>query len=366
MVSLDGEGGDMATIYKRGKIWWARAQRKGQEYRKSLETGDRPTAQKRLQVWLAELEATSWGGRSRVSFADAARGFIVNYLPTLKPSSATRYGVSLKWLSDKFGASMLDEIGREELSSFESWRRALGASNPTIRRDLQCLSSVFSYCEDQDWIDDGRNPVPGFLKRRAKRGLTESPAKRRYLSPAEEAALLAECGELTHDAVCVAIDTGLRKEEQLSLLRTQVDLKRGMIETTQDTKNGRKRWVPLPPRSAQILAQRMKANNKSFFVFAHEDGKRLVTFDNGFKAALRRAKLPKASWHDLRRTAGCRWLQRDKLSMEEVSKLLGHANMSTTEKHYAFLEEETVAQEASRRTRTGTRISGQKSKDKAL
>lgn len=333
----------MATIYKRGKIWWARAQRKGQEYRKSLETGDRPTAQKRLQVWLAELEATSWGGRSRVSFADAARGFIVNYLPTLKPSSATRYGVSLKWLSDKFGASMLDEIGREELSSFESWRRALGASNPTIRRDLQCLSSVFSYCEDQDWIDDGRNPVPGFLKRRAKRGLTESPAKRRYLSPAEEAALLAECGDLTHDAVCVAIDTGLRKEEQLSLLRTQIDLKRGMIETTQDTKNGRKRWVPLPPRSAEIIRRRIEKNRLSFFVFANEKGKRYATFDNGFKAAQRRSGIAKTSWHDLRRTAGCRWLQRDKRSMEEVSRMLGHNSITVTEKSYAFLEEEAVA-----------------------
>jgi integrase len=354
----------MATIYKRGKVWWGRAQRKGQEYRKSLETGDRPTAQKRLQTWLDELEATSWGGRARLTFADAARSFIVNYLPTLKSSSATRYGVSLKWLSDKFGAAMLDEIGREELSSFETWRRALGASNPTIRRDLACLSSVFTFCEDNEWIDDGRNPVPGFLKRRSKRGLTESPGKRRYLTPDEEAALLAAAGPLTYDAVCVAIDTGLRLGEQLSLTWPQVDLKRGMIETTADTKNGRKRWVPLPSRSAQILAQRRKDNLRSFFVFAHEDGEPFVTFNNGFRAALRRAKVAKASWHDLRRTAGCRWLQRDKRSMEEVARLLGHGSVAVTEKSYAFLEEETVAQEVSR-TKTGTRISGQKNKSKA-
>ncbi len=248
----------MATIYKRGAIWWGRAQRKGQEYRKSLETGNRTVAQDRLQVWLKDLAARSWGGRARLSFADAARAFIVNYLPTLKPTSATRYGVSLKWLSDKFGDAMLDEIGREELSSFESWRRMIGASSPTIRRDLSCLSSIFSYCEDQEWVEDGRNPVPGFLKRRAKRGLTESPGKRRYLSLDEERALLDECGPLTKDAVCVAIDTGLRRTEQLTLTWPQVDLKRGMIETTLDTKSGKKRWVPLPHRSAQILAQRRR------------------------------------------------------------------------------------------------------------
>lgn len=339
----------MASIYKRGQTWWGRAQRKNQEFRKSLETGDRPTAQKRLEHWLKELEATSWGGRTRLTFADAARGFILNYLPTLKPSSATRYGVSLKWLRDHFDGGLLDEIGREELATFEAWRRALGVSNPTIRRDLACLSSVFSFCEDQDWIGDNRNPVPGYLKRRAKRGLTESPPKRRYLTVDEEKALLAHANGLTYDAICVAIDTGLRLGEQLSLTWPQVDLKRGIVETTEDTKSGRKRWVPLPPRSAAILVSRRQEALHSFFVFAHDDGRRFTTFDNGFRAAVRRAKLPNTSWHDLRRTAGCRWLQRDKMPMAEVAKLLGHASVTTTEKHYAFLEGEVVAQEASAR-----------------
>ena len=359
----------MAGIYKRGKVWWGRAQRKGKEFRQSLETRDRPTAEKRLRTWLTELEASSWGDRPRITFANAAKAFIVGYLPELKPSSATRYGVSLKWLSDKFGNAMMDEIGREELSAFESWRKAIGASSPTVRRDLACLSSVFSYCEDQDWIEDNVNPVPGFLKRRAKRGLTESPPKRRYLSPDEETALLEECGPLTYDAVCVAIDTGLRLGEQLSLTTPQVDLKRGMISTTDDTKSRRKRWVPLPDRSAQILAQRIRVNRSeqrpSFFVFCHENGDAFTTFDNGFHAAIKRAKLPKLTWHDLRRTAGCRWLQRDKRTMEEVSALLGHASLITTQKHYAFLEEETVAQDVGR-TKPGTRTSGRTKKDKVI
>lgn len=352
----------MASIYKRGQTWWARAQRKGKEYRQSLETGDRRVAEKRLETWLRELEASRWGDRARISFANAARGFIADYLPTLKPSSATRYGVSLKWLSDKFGDMMLDEIGREELSGFEKWRRGLGASNPTIRRDLACLSSVFSFAEDNEWIDDNCNPVPGFLRRRAKRGLTESPGKRRYLSEEEETAFLAHAGALTYDAACVAIDTGLRLSEQLSLTWPQVDLKRGMIETTDDTKSGRKRWVPLAARTAQILAQRRQHNLHSFLVFCHEDGKPFRNFDNGLRSTLRRSGVARISWHDLRRTAGCRWLQRDDLSMEEVSRLLGHASVTTTEKHYAFLNEEAVAQKAGRRTETGTRNGGLKRK----
>src|SRR5690606_23944919 len=73
MVSFDRAGGDMATIYKRGKTWWARAQRDNKEFRKSLATRDRPTAEKRLRIWLDELDATGWGGRARIPFGTAAR-----------------------------------------------------------------------------------------------------------------------------------------------------------------------------------------------------------------------------------------------------------------------------------------------------
>lgn len=335
----------MASIYKRGSTWWARAQRKGQEYRQSLETRDRRVAEKRLRDWLERLEAQSWGDRPRVALATAVRHFIVEYLPTLKPSSATRYGVSLKWLADRFDGKFLDEIGREELSGFESWRRGLGASNPTIRRDLACLSSVFTFCEDREWIDDGKNPVPGFMRRRARRGLKEAPARKRYLSMKDEALLLEAASPAVHDAVCLAIDTGLRREELFSLTWPQIDLRRGTIQTTTDTKNGRSRTVPLPARSAQKLAQRKEDGIASFFVFHHDDGRRILAMSKGFRGAVRRAGLSDLIWHDLRRTAGCRWLQRDKRSMEEVSRLLGHSSVKVTEQRYAFLEMEAVARE---------------------
>ena len=131
----------MATIYKRGQTWWARAQRKGIEYRQSLGTGNKAMAEKRLRQWLDELEATSWGDRPRIAFAEAVRHFMIDHLPTLKPSSAERYAISLEWLAGKFDGVFLDDIGREELSAFEGWRRAMGRSSPTIRRDLACLSS---------------------------------------------------------------------------------------------------------------------------------------------------------------------------------------------------------------------------------
>lgn len=334
----------MAGLYQRGSTWWARAQRQGIEHRRSLKTHDKREAEKRLRQWLADLDAIAWGSKPRRTFDEAALKFINEHLPTLKRSSAIRYGVSLKWLSDHFEGKSLDQIGTAALSEFETARRSAGASAPTVRRDFACLSSLLTSCEDWEWIDDGKNPVPSYLRRRRKRGLKEAPARRRYLTGEEETALLADSSPTVALAIALAIDTGLRREELFSLTWSQVDLKRGIIVTTRDTKSGKVRTVPVAQRSAQAIAV-LPRHIKSPYVLWQGAGTRYVQMNKGFKAACRRAGLEDVRWHDLRRTAGCRWLQRDRRSMEEVCAMLGHSSVQVTETCYAFLDGAKVAQE---------------------
>lgn len=341
-------------IYKRGSTWWGRFQREGKEHRQSLGTRDRRIAEKRLRQWLEEMDALAWGDKPRRLFDDAVRKFIAERLPHMKPSSAKRYGVSIKHLHRSFTGKAIDQIRSGLLSEFESARRSSGASAPTVRRDLACLSSILTSCEDWEWIDDGKNPVPSFLRRRAKRGLKEAPARTRYLSEDEETALLAECSPMVGVAVALAIDTGLRREELFSLQWPQVDLRRGIITTTTDTKSGRARVVPLARRSAQAI-DRLPRHISSPFVLWHGRGERFGQMEKGFKGARRRAGIEEARWHDLRRTAGCRWLQRDRRSMEEVSKMLGHSSVAVTEQRYAFLDLTKVAEETARNSAQGPR-----------
>lgn len=333
-------------LYRRNGIWWARAERSGREFRQSLKTRDRRLAERRHREWLEQLGAASWGDRPRVAFKQALKAFLLEHAVTLKPSAAKRYGVSVKWLNDKFGDGFIDDVDRKSLAEFETWRRAMGAKPPTIRRDLACLSSILAMCEDKDWLEEGRNPVRGYMKRRAKRGLKEAPGRTRYLTEAEEAALLAEASPLARAAIILAIDTGLRQEEMFSLMWPQVDLPRHSIATTEDTKSGRKRVVPISARSAQYLAQARAAqtvgNVASLYVLCHEDGSRIGRVRKGFEAAARRAGVEDLRWHDLRRTAGCRWLQRDGLSIDKVSMLLGHSSVVVTQRSYAFLRGEDI------------------------
>ena len=181
----------MSNIYRRGKVWWGCAIRQGRKYRRSLKTADRAIAERRLRQWLGELEAIAWGDKPRRTFEETTERFVRDHLTTLKPRGAERYITSLKHLAAHFDGRTLDQIKSAELSEFESKRRADGASASTIRRDLACLSSVFTSATDWEWIDDGSNPVPSYLRRRAKRGLKEAPARTRYLSVEEETKLIA-------------------------------------------------------------------------------------------------------------------------------------------------------------------------------
>lgn len=345
----------MAGLYRRGSVYWARAQRNGREYRRSLQTKDRAIAERRLREWLTDLEAVQWGDKPRRSFDEAAARFVREHLTTLKPGGAKRYGVSLKNLALHFGGKFLHEIKSAELSEFETARRTEGVSPSTIRRDLACLSSMLTSATEWEWIDDGSNPVPSYLRRRAKRGLKEAPARTRYLREDEEAELLREATPAVRTAITLAIDTGLRREELFSLKWNQIDLVRGLVATTTQTKSGRRRTVPLPERSRTIVGTLPRRLDSPYVLVNPDTGDRYVQMNKGLKAAARRAKINDLQWHDLRRTAGCRWLQRDGRSMEEVSTLLGHSSVMVTEQRYAFLEAEAVAEAISGRTKSDTR-----------
>jgi integrase len=325
---------------------------KGREYRRSLATTNRAIAERRFREWLEELDAIAYGDKPRRFWEEASDRFIREHLPTIKRSAAIRYGVSLIHLDEHFAGKMLHQITSAEMSEFEAKRRAQGVSTSTIRRDLACLSSLLTSAQDWEWIED--NPVPVFLRRRAKRGLKEGEARTRYLTEEEERRLLEAASPAVRWAIMLAIDTGLRREELFGLVWVQVDLLRGLIDTTRRTKSGRSRKVPIPLRSAQILAH-IPRNLESPHVLVNPDtGERYVQMNKGLKAACRRAGLKDVQWHDLRRTAGCRWLQRDGKSMEEISLLLGHSSVRVTEKSYAFLEAETVAESLAGRTKAGT------------
>lgn len=312
--------------------------------------------------------------------------------------TAKGYLRALVLLAETFEGVALEDIGSGKLSEYEQYRRRQGVTSGTIRGDLWVLSSVLSRAEEWEWVTG--NPVAAYLRSRAKQKLLLPAEHRtRYLSHEEEATILSRCrglktlrkgssepGEAGEEVdhimlaagIAITIDVGLRKEELLSAVWDNIDLERREWTVPPDVaKSGRMRVIPILPRSLAILERMPRSQDTSHVLWHTERGRAtrytdiLPALDNvstGGRSRIIRREMTKLSlkrieptdkeiadirsladanawapaiedliWHDLRRTCGCRLLQDHRLSMEEVSKWLGHSSVKVTEASYAFL-----------------------------
>lgn len=361
----------MAKVYWRNGIAWGRVQIKGVEHRASLETTSTREAAQRLAIWVAGLSDTSKWSKVETPFATAVDRFTDDHLPTLRPSSAKRYLVSLVQLAPHFEAKTLQGITKADLMAYVTTRRREGVTSGTIRRDLECLSSVFTVASDWELCDV--NPVSVFLRtQRRRKALTEAPPRTRYLSHGEEYAILGLAREAFNHAaargsrrsgqklmilaaIALAIDTGLRSEELLGLTWDRVDLDRSELFIPKELAKGKRdRIVPLLPRARAILTGLPRSGHTTL-VFWHRAGVGFYDLNHTLQALAAQAGITGIRWQDLRRTCGCRLLQDHHLPYEKVSKWLGHASIAQTQTTYAFLEIDDLHESVGNpRTKTGT------------
>lgn len=370
----------MANIYWRNGWAWARATVKGVERREPLGTCSKAEAQERFEQFVAKIatEKTSKWTSRKTSFRDAVRVFTDDHLPTLKPASQKRYLQSLIILAPFFEEKTLQDISRADLTSFvaarrkQSARKSSGLRDSTIRRDLQCLSSLFTVAADYELCD--ANPVLPFLRqRKAKKQLVESDFRTRYLSHQDELAVLVRARDeadamrpgsprwrekfMILCAIALYIDTGLRAQELLSAEWSWINFEaKEIVVPARIAKSGRERKVPLLDRALAILAQIPRHATSPYVLWRCETGKRFKDLNKTLQRIARSVGVADIHIHDLRRTCGCRLLQDWRMPMEQVSKWLGHASTEITEQRYAFLKVENLQEAIGRIQNPETRL----------
>jgi len=342
------------NLRKRGRLYWFRIRRQGKTHEGSLETENKTVARERAARKLAELKGAGWGERPRHTFSEAAKEFEAEHFKNLKRSTRRGYTACISNLLEHFGHKiMLEQIGSEQLSTFEAKRRKAGVTPGTIRGDFAVLSSIWSFAEEKEWTEKA-NPVKPYVRGRSRRaGLKRGAPRTRYLTVEEEREVLDHAPPKAAKAIIVAIEVGLRKEEQFALLRTDVDLQaRELRVRAEVAKSKKRRDVPLFERAVAVLRDLPKSNRSPYVFVPQGDGLRYSegspTMYEALQKAVRRANkarhmkgippMEHVEWHDLRRTCGCRLLQDRGFTMEEVCKWMGHSSVQVTERHYAFLE----------------------------
>ena len=94
----------------------------------------------------------------------------------------------------------------------------------------------------------------------------------RYLRPDEEQRLFKVLksgrGNL-RDVVFIALRTGMRRTEILTLHKSQIDLVRNSIELTSATKSGKPRSVPIHPSLRPTLLRLLENVGESGYLFGN-------------------------------------------------------------------------------------------------
>ena len=213
------------------------------------------------------------------------------------------------------------------------------ATAATANRYLILLTRIFNL--EIQWGYLERNPSKGIKKYK------ESGPRQRFLSGDELASFLAaldaEAGKSTSDALKLLLLTGLRsKSELFSLPWSEVDLERGTVRLLH-TKNGNIRTVALNSTALDLL-RRIKSESAPTckWVFPARSGSgHLVDIRKPLRRAMQRAGLQDLRPHDLRRSFGSLAVNAG-VDIYQVKDLLGHSSVAVTQKVYAHLLQGTL------------------------
>ena len=178
-----------------------------------------------------------------------------------------------------------------------------------------------------DWNIAEENPV-----QKVKLFSEKDAMKERNLTDTEEAELLTQSPDYLKPILVVALNTGMRRGEILSLKWKQVDLNKGYLRVEQ-TKSGRNRIVPINGYLHQELLKVKDLNGKSEYVFPNpKTGKPFTEVKKSFKSACKRAGIHDLRFHDLRHTFATRLIESG-VDLITVRDLLGHFSVRVTQRY---------------------------------
>lgn len=305
--------------------------------------------------WATSVEAAMEERRFR-NLAEAKRRtvgelvdrYIENVLPK-KPRSARSQKQQLLWWKDQLGPMTLADLSadlivdcRDKLARriVPSGKRISAAS---VNRYLAVLSHALSIAvREYRWLPD--SPMRDVSK------LQEPKGRVRFLSDGERERLLKACREYANPylyvIVVLAISTGMRKGEIMTLTWDDVDLDKGTI-ILNDTKNKERRAIPLVGKAQELVSElRSKRSNESDLLFPGNKPERPLEIKKSWDHCLIQAGVENFRFHDLRHTAAS-YLAMNQATLPEIAGVLGHKTYEMV-KRYSHLSEPHTADVVSR------------------
>jgi integrase len=283
---------------------------------------------------------------ARYTLADLLVRYRRDVVPRLAPGTQRNRVIHVRWWQHELGYLRLADVTSGTLVECRE-QLAQTRSAGTTNQYLSTLGHVLSVALHQwQWLDE--NPMRRVQKLRLP------PARTRYLSDPERQRLLEACRASTNRVlylvVMLALNTGSRKMELLSLTWSDVDLRRREL-TFRMTKSRRVRVVPLAQHVFDLLRDHTKVRRlDTQLVFPRPDGLQPVDIRYAWAIALQAAKVADFRWHDLRHTFAS-YTAMSGASVIDLQTLLGHTTPAMAAR-YTHLAQPHLARVVEQMSRT--------------
>jgi len=251
-----------------------------------------------------------------IDFDQFAREFIKIYSKQNK-KSWERDEFSLISLKPFFKGKTIQDIGPEFVERYKA-KRKTEVSPATVNRDLAFLKTMFK--KAVEWGRLESSPVTNVKK------FKEPNSKERTLNASEMARLIDAATNHLEPILIIALNTGMRRGEILSLKWENVNLSKRCIHI-EDSKSGRSRDVPM---NGLVVEAMSSIRQDSVYVFYNPTtGEPIKDIKTAFKTACKKAEIKGLRFHDLRHTAATRMVEAG-VDLVTVSKILGHSSIQMT------------------------------------
>ncbi len=336
-------------LYRRGKTYWYAITTNRSRTQRSTGTSNRRKAEKIYAKALneGEQDKPAMAESKRRTFEELRDRYMSEYaIPNKMQRTIEKDGYSFKRLTEFFGGCTLAEISPQKIADYKKHRREAGIKTATLARELELLRAALNIAvREWEWIE-----INPFWKVKI-----EQPKghKERWLTHDEEEKLIKAAPAWLKDIITFALNTGMRREEIVSLKWPQVDLSRRTV-TLIETKNGEIRTLPLNPTACELLTRINRGRNGSEYVFPSETGSKRNGRNvlRAIYSAKVKSGIDHVCVHDLRHTFASRVSQAG-IDLYSNSKLMGHKSTKMTTR-YAHHNPESLrpAVEALEKTRS--------------
>lgn len=255
----------------------------------------------------------------------------------LSPATTETYRRALRLFLASVGADRdVKAVGKAQVARWFASMTCKPVSKAAYRRTLRAL---FSWAMKSKFLTE--DPSKDVAIERHKTTI------RPWLSHDRWAVFLDACSEHHRVRAEFVLHTGLRAGELCAAEWTWLH---GTNErpaiTIPKMKSKHPRAVPLDKRAQELLADAKRIWGEGGRIFGPEGFKGDNMRDNTVTAC-KKAEVTVVDFHGLRRSSGARWIECG-VPLLHVSRLLGHADVTTTARHYAGIADGTLAAEIER------------------